>query len=134
MNVYERDQDKVEVGQTMEITFPFLQETVQGKVQYVANEISKATHAVTVRASIRNPEGRFKADMLVKAMLDIPPKPKETFILRQAMVSTSGSDYVFVRRPRQGDVANSANRRKNSEKFRTPTSCGCSGEPRFRDR
>ncbi|WP_422925938.1 efflux RND transporter periplasmic adaptor subunit [Singulisphaera sp. PoT] len=101
VNVYERDQDKVKVGQTMEINFPFLSETIQGKVQYVANEISKDTHAVTVRASIRNPEGRFKADMLVKAQLDIPPKAGETNIPRQAMISASGSDYVFVRSPRE---------------------------------
>ena len=33
VNVYERDQDKVKVGQTMEINFPFLAETIQGKVQ-----------------------------------------------------------------------------------------------------
>ncbi len=117
VNVYERDQDKVHVGQTMEIIFPFLQETIQGKVQYVASEISKDTHAVTVRASIRNTDGRFKADMLVRAMLDIPPGPGQTFIPRQSMVSTSGSDYVFVRKPQTQEPAQGSSNRKTPEKY-----------------
>ncbi len=103
VNVYELDQDKVAVGQTMEIQFPFLEERVKGKVQYVANEVSKDTRAVRVRASIPNPDARLKADMVVKAMLEIPPVKGQTSIHRLAMVSTNGSEYVFVRRPRTDD-------------------------------
>lgn len=101
VNVYELDQDKVKVGQTMEIQFPFLQETIRGTVQYVANEVSKDTRAVKIRASIPNPGARLKSDMLVKAMLDIPPSPGQTSIPRLALISANGHDYVFVRRPRQ---------------------------------
>jgi cobalt-zinc-cadmium efflux system membrane fusion protein len=101
VNVYELDQDKVKVGQTLEIQFPFLAEKVQGKVQYVANEVSKETRAVKIRASISNPGARLKSDMLVKAMLDIPPREGQTSIPRLAMVSANGNDYVFVRKPSQ---------------------------------
>jgi cobalt-zinc-cadmium efflux system membrane fusion protein len=99
VNVYELDQDKVKVGQTMEIVFPFLQQRIQGTVQYVASEVSKDTHAVKVVASIPNPGGRLKSDMLVKALLDIPPAPGQTVIPRQSMISANGQDYVFVRKP-----------------------------------
>ena len=102
-NVYELDQDKVRVGQTMEIQFPFLEETIEGKVQYVANEVSKETRAVRIRATIPNPGTRLKSDMLVKAMLDIPPVPGQTVIPRMAMVAINGRDYVFVRRPGKTD-------------------------------
>jgi len=98
VNVYELDQDKVKVGQTLEIQFPFLAEKVEGKVQYVASEVSKETRAVKIRASIPNPGARLKSDMLVKAMLDIPPSPGQTRIPRLAMVSANGTDYVFVRK------------------------------------
>src|SRR5512135_1954853 len=82
LNVYELDQDKVRDGQTMEIQFPFREQTIQGKVQYIANEVSKDTRAVKIRATIRNPDSRLKADMLVKAMLDILPVPGQTVIPR----------------------------------------------------
>jgi cobalt-zinc-cadmium efflux system membrane fusion protein len=98
VNVYELDQDKVAVGQTMEIQFPFLEQKIQGKVQYVANEVSKDTRAVKVRATIRNPGGRLKSDMLVKAILDIPPEPGQTTIPRLSMVALNGEAFVFVRR------------------------------------
>ena len=51
-------------------------------MQYVANEVSKDTRAVKIRATIHNPGARLKSDMLVKAMLDIPPIPGQTVIPR----------------------------------------------------
>jgi cobalt-zinc-cadmium efflux system membrane fusion protein len=99
VNVYELDQDKVAVGQTMEIQFPFLEQKIQGKVQYVANEVSKDTRAVKVRATIPNPGGRLKSDMLVKAILDIPPEPGQTVIPRLSMVAINGEGFVFIHRP-----------------------------------
>jgi cobalt-zinc-cadmium efflux system membrane fusion protein len=95
-NVFELDQDKVQVGQTMEIQFPFLERTVIGTVQYVANEVSKDTRAVQVRATIPNPGGRLKSDMLLKAILDIPPQKGQTVIPRLAMVAINGESFVFV--------------------------------------
>jgi cobalt-zinc-cadmium efflux system membrane fusion protein len=99
INVYENDQDKVHLKQTMEIQFPFLKETVKGRVEYVANEVSKDTRAVRVRASVPNPGVHLKADMLVKALLDIPPVPGQTVVPRQSVVTFNGVYYVFVERP-----------------------------------
>jgi cobalt-zinc-cadmium efflux system membrane fusion protein len=101
VNVFELDQDKVGMNQTMEIQFPFLEETIPGRVQYVANEVAKDTRAIKVRAQVPNPDSRLKSDMLVKAFLDIPPLPGQTIIPREAMVSTFGKSYVFVRAPRR---------------------------------
>ena len=75
----------------------FLQQTIEGKVQYVANEVSKDTRAVKIRATIPNPGTRLKSDMLVKAMLEIPPLAGQTIVPRMAMVAINGRDYVFVR-------------------------------------
>jgi cobalt-zinc-cadmium efflux system membrane fusion protein len=99
VNVYELDQDKVRVGQTMEVQFPFLAQKLSGRVDYVASEVSKETRAVKVRATIPNPDGRLKSEMLVKAMLEIPPVPGQTVVPRLAMIAISGGEYVFVRNP-----------------------------------
>jgi cobalt-zinc-cadmium efflux system membrane fusion protein len=97
-NVYEVDQAKVAVGQRIEIRFPFLQQTAVGTVEHVSSEVSRETRAVQVRASIPNPGGRLKADMLVKASLEIPPQKGQTTIPRQALVVINGEEFVFVKR------------------------------------
>jgi cobalt-zinc-cadmium efflux system membrane fusion protein len=102
VNVYEADQVKVKIGQDMEILFPYLNETVLGKVQYVAAEVSKVTRAIEIRATIPNIDGRLKSDMLVRARLNIPPISGWTAIPRMAMVVMSGHEYAFVRDDKTG--------------------------------
>jgi cobalt-zinc-cadmium efflux system membrane fusion protein len=97
VNVYEADQLKVQIGQDMEIRFPYLNETVLGKVQYVAPEVSKDTRAIKIRATVPNVDGKLKSDMLVRASLEIPPVPSNTVIPRAAMVVMNGNEYAFVR-------------------------------------
>src|SRR5262249_14877250 len=99
VNVYELDQNKVSMGQTMVIQFPFLPQRINGKVDFVASEVSQDTRAVRVRATIPNRDASLKSQMLVTAMLEIPPVPGQTVIPRLAMVSISGGEYVFVRKP-----------------------------------
>ena len=113
VNVYELDQDKVKVGMTMQIHFPFVENDITGKVDYVASTVSKDTRAVRVRASIKNPEGRLKSEMLVTARLEIPPTEGNTVIPRLAMIALNGSDFVFVRTPDTAGTDSS-----KSKKFR----------------
>jgi len=124
VNVYELDQDKVRVGQTMEIDFPFLTQTKQGLIDYVAPEVSKDTRAVKVRVSIPNPDARLKSDMLVKAFLEIPKIKGQTVIPRLAMVALSGGEYVFVRKTAPGDN----DQDKDKDKAAEPSKAGGRGE------
>jgi cobalt-zinc-cadmium efflux system membrane fusion protein len=101
-NVYEVDQAKVGVGQKMEIRFPFLQQTTHATVEHVSSEVSRETRAVLVRASIANPGGKLKADMLVKVILDIPPVKGQTVIPRLSLVVINGNEYVFVKKGSSG--------------------------------
>jgi cobalt-zinc-cadmium efflux system membrane fusion protein len=96
VNVYEADQVKVKIGQEMEIRFPYLDEAVLGKVQYVAPEVSKDTRAIQIRATVPNIDGKLKSNLLVRAGLDIPPVPGWTVVPRLAMVVMNGKEYAFV--------------------------------------
>jgi membrane fusion protein, heavy metal efflux system len=98
VNVYEADQARVAMNQEMEIRFPYLDKTLVGKVEYVANEVSKDTRAIQIRASIPNVDGKLKAAMLVRATLRIPPESGQTVIPRQAMVVMNGNEYAFVQK------------------------------------
>jgi membrane fusion protein, heavy metal efflux system len=102
VNVYEADQVKVTIGQKMEIRFPYLDQMILGTVQYVATEVSKETRAIKIRASIPNPDGKLKADMLVRGTLEIPPVSGQTVIPRMAVVVMDGQEYAFVRKPSGG--------------------------------
>jgi cobalt-zinc-cadmium efflux system membrane fusion protein len=102
LNLYEADSAEVKVGQHMEIRFPYLNRTILGTVQYVATEVSKDTRAIRVRASIPNVDGDLKADMLVRASVDIPPVRGQTVIPRSAVVVMNGHEYAFVRKPSTG--------------------------------
>ncbi len=103
VNVYEADQVKVKVGQDMEIRFPYLNETVLGKVQYVAPEVSKDTRAIQIRATVPNINGVLKSNILVRAGLEVPPVPGWAVIPRLAMVVMNGHEYAFVRDEKSGD-------------------------------
>jgi cobalt-zinc-cadmium efflux system membrane fusion protein len=97
-NVYENDIDKVRVGQILEVQFPYLDEKIRGKVEYISNRVDPGTHAIRIRASIPNPEGRLKSDMLVRTMLEIPPEPGWIAVPRVAMVTADGDTYLFIRK------------------------------------
>ncbi len=106
VNVYERDQAKVALGQRMNIQFPFLKQTFSGTVEYVSSEVSKDSRAIQVRASIPNPDRTLKADMLVRAVLDVPALEGQTLIPRISMVVINGEAYAFVRSPSTEGVEN----------------------------
>lgn len=96
-NVFESDLDLVHLGQSWEIGFPFLQPKIQGKVEYISNRVDPNTHAVRIRTSIPNAEGRLKSAMLVRGILEIDPVPGRTVIPRTALVVDGGHSFVFVR-------------------------------------
>lgn len=103
-HVFESDLSLVHMGQEWEIHFSYLEETVMGKILYVSNRVDPASRSVKIRTTIPNPEGRLKADMLVRTRIRIPPVPGRTVIPRSAVVVTDGHNYrVFVRVPAAGD-------------------------------
>ncbi len=96
-HVFESDLDLVKLGQSWEIRFPFLEEKLQGKVEYISNRVDPNSHAVRIRTSIVNHQGRLKSEMLVRGMLEIPPLPGRTVIPRTALIVDDGRYYAFVR-------------------------------------
>ncbi len=101
--VFESDLDLVRMGQSWEIGFPFLQDKVLGKVEYISNRVDPNTHAVRIRTSIPNTQGRLKSDMLVRGMLAIDVVAGRTVIPRTALVVDGGHSYVFIRNHAHAD-------------------------------
>ena len=89
----------MKLGQSWEIQFPFLTGAAPGKVEYISNRVDPGTHAVRVRTSIPNPEGRLKSDMLVRGLLEIPPDPAAPSFPARRWSSTPAAIYVYVKLP-----------------------------------
>jgi membrane fusion protein, heavy metal efflux system len=102
-NVSELDADKVQVGQSLKLIFPYSSLTFDAKVEYIDKAIDTDSRSAKFRTSIPNPEGRLKAAMFVRVLLEIPPKTGQTVIPRGAMVSVDRVDYVFVMQPGKSD-------------------------------
>ncbi|MDR3620428.1 MAG: efflux RND transporter periplasmic adaptor subunit [Paludisphaera borealis] len=101
-SVSELDADKVEIGQTLRIIFPYSDQTITDEVEGIDKAIDPETRSAKFRASIPNPDKRFKAGMFVRVLLEVPPKPGETVIPRESMVSVDRLDFVFVQQPGPG--------------------------------
>ena len=98
-SVSELDADKVELGQTLKVIFPYSATDIDAKVEYIDKAIDPDTRAAKFRTSIPNPERRLKAGMFVRVLLAIKPRKDRMVIPRGAMVSVDRVDYVFVKKP-----------------------------------
>jgi len=98
-SVSEFDADKVEVGQTIRVVFPYSDRTIDEKIEYIDKAIDPETRAANFRATIQNPEKKFKARMFVRVLLEIPLKPGRTIIPRGSMISVDRLEFVFLKVP-----------------------------------
>jgi len=97
--VSELDADKVALGQSLKVIFPYSATDIDAKVEYIDKAIDPDTRSAKFRTSIPNPERRLKAGMFVRVLLAVPPRADQTVIPRGAMVSVDRVDYVFVKKP-----------------------------------
>jgi len=102
--VSELDAEKVEINQKLTVIFPFSDQRSHGKVDYIDKAIDAESRSAKFRTTIENPDGRLKAGMFVRMILEIPARPGRTVIPRSAMVSVDRLDYVFIKKPQPGNV------------------------------
>jgi cobalt-zinc-cadmium efflux system membrane fusion protein len=101
--VFENDLNLVSQGQKWNIEFPFLHKTIAGKVEYISQNVDPEVHAVRIRTSVPNPDGRLKADMLVRGNLEIAPEAGNVVVPRSAVVVIDGQTCAFVMVPDHAD-------------------------------
>lgn len=69
---------------------------IEATVEYLAAEVDPHTRTVLARASVPNPEGRLRAQMLASASIEVEPARDGTFVPRIAVQHARGHDFVFV--------------------------------------
>ena len=87
---------EVEVKQKLDVQVPALNDTLQGRIVYVADTVSTDTRTVTVRTELANPDKVLKPAML--ANLQITSSAVQMLAVpTSAVVRENDRDHVFVR-------------------------------------
>ena len=98
-DVYERDLDRVEVGQRARFT-PAARpaEAFTGRVQFIYPAVNPESHTVQARMEFRNPGLRLKPGMYGDVVLDAPGRAALAVPV-EAVVDTGELQYVFLSQP-----------------------------------
>lgn len=99
--VYEKDMVGIKVGERVAITSEALPAhfTATGIVDFVSPALDPATHALSVRAEIKNPSGLLKDGMFVSTVVDLgasSPFPSTPVVPLESVIHDGNDDFVFV--------------------------------------
>ncbi len=93
-DTYEKDVNKVHVGQPVELTFDSLSnQTFSGRINYVASVLDPQTRTLTIRADVPNPGLTLKPDMF--ARLNMMVENKSLLSVPKSAIQRKG-DYNFA--------------------------------------
>lgn len=84
-------------GHSVELRLDSLPEArIEARIEYLAAEVDPHTRTVLARASIPNPDGTMRAQMLASASIEVEPAREGVFLPRTAVQHARGHDFVFV--------------------------------------
>jgi cobalt-zinc-cadmium efflux system membrane fusion protein len=96
-DVFERDLQRVSVGQTASITTAaYPAETFHGRVNYISDSIDAATRTAKVRVGVANPGGRLKAEMFASVSLDLGARDRVMLVPSDAVFTEDGRTFVYT--------------------------------------
>jgi len=106
--VPEVDMDKLNVGDTVLISTTSHHPPVEAKIKFISPVVDEEKRAVTVKATIPNPDDYLKPGRFVEVKIKAQQRANALLIPREALLkATDGSRYVFVAengRPRKQTV------------------------------
>lgn len=99
VDVSERDAGLVELGQpvTLLIDGPPARK-YRGEVLWVSPEVDERTRTVKVRAEVKNPDGKLRANQFVDAEIGIAPDRNSVVVPRDAVQRFDDTAVLFVRK------------------------------------
>jgi cobalt-zinc-cadmium efflux system membrane fusion protein len=97
-DVYERDWQKVRVGQKLRVriaAFPSL--PVESTVEFISPQLDVATRSIRIRGTIDNRDRRLLADMYGMLLVTIDEGRNSVIIPAEAVIRKLQTSYAFVR-------------------------------------
>jgi membrane fusion protein, heavy metal efflux system len=97
--VYEKDLNRVQVGQTASITVDtYPDEQFQGKVAYVGDILDPQTRTVKVRCEVTNSSRKLKLDMFATVKLPTKLNRQGLAVPSEAIQQIEGKNVVFIQK------------------------------------
>ena len=102
VDVYEPDVPKVKRGQVVRVVLPCCpQDKYEGTITNIGASVDKESRTLKVRAVVRNPGGVLKAEMFVKAVIDIGAS--QALSLPQSAIQRTDATTFVLRETAKGD-------------------------------
>jgi cobalt-zinc-cadmium efflux system membrane fusion protein len=102
VDVYEPDVPKVKRGQVVRVVLPCCpQDKYEGTITNIGASVDKESRTLKVRAVVRNPGGVLKAEMFVKAVIDIGAS--QALSLPQSAIQRTDATTFVLRETAKGE-------------------------------
>ena len=96
-NVFEKDLERVRVGQLVNVKVPaFPETTFTGRVILISTTVDPDTRTVQVRTEVANPDGRLKPDMFANVEIVTAGRRQAISVPLSAVLDDGGKSVVFV--------------------------------------
>jgi len=94
--VSEQDIGQIVMGMPTNISIESLGKSYIGKIVYISPAMDTTTQTFTIRIALDNLDNSIKTGMFARTNIDVMLRPQTLFVPKEALLSTNGTDRVFV--------------------------------------
>lgn len=97
LNIYQRDLDKIKVGQSVLVSFSAEEKGEVGAISYVSPVVDEKTRTASARVILSNTSGKWRPGMFVSAKVFVSEKKFPLVIEKSALQTFEDKTVVFVK-------------------------------------
>lgn len=97
LNIYQRDLDKIKVGQSVLVSFSAEEKGEAGTISYVSPVVDEKTRTASARVILSNTSGKWRPGMFVSAKVFVSEKKFPLVIEKSALQTFEDKTVVFVK-------------------------------------
>jgi len=95
-SVSEQDIGQIVMGMLTNISIESLGKAYTGKIIYISPAMDTTTQTFTIRIALDHLDNSIKTGMFARTTIDVVLRPRTLFVPKEAVLSTNGTDRVFV--------------------------------------
>ncbi len=96
MNVYQKDMQKIKIGQKAEIYFDKINNSVSGKIFHISPIVDEKTRTATARVKLKNQNGFWKPGMFIAAQVLTEVQKVEYAVAVKAIQNFEDQKVIFL--------------------------------------
>jgi len=97
LSIYQRDMNKIKVGQRALVSFGSEDKGEAGTISYVSPVVDEATRTATARVIMNNTSGKWRPGMFVSAKIFVSEKTVPIVVEKSALQTLEDKTVVFIK-------------------------------------